>query len=91
MKNLLGKSLEQLLDLRDDICKCDRCRADMVMRTMDNLPARYMDMITEGGHVSPEFNDEQIQLTATVIRELMDAIDHIARSPDHETEPVPRK
>lgn len=86
IKNYLEEEVAHLLDglleKRDDICKCSRCRADMMALALNRLPAKYTS--TDLGRAYVKMESAERQFRTDVIRELAKAMKQVAEKPRHE-------
>jgi competence protein ComFB len=81
MEEVVQDELEQLLAERDDVCKCQKCKFDMMVWTLNRLPPKYV--ITDRGRLYTKLKEQEIQFKADVVQELTKAIDVIRKHPNH--------
>ena len=81
MEEVVQDELEQLLAERDDVCKCQKCRFDMMVWALNRLPPKYV--ITDRGRLYTKLKEQEIQFKADVVQELTKAIDVIRKHPNH--------
>ncbi len=81
MEDVVQDELELLLNERQDICKCNKCKLDMMVWTLNRLPPRYV--ITNRGRLYTKLKEQEIQFKADVVKELTKAIDFVAKNPQH--------
>ena len=79
MEDIVKNVLEALFSKRDDICKCDRCRLDIVAWALNRLPPRYI--VTDKGRLYAKLKEQEVQFRADVVTQITAAITHIAREP----------
>ena len=81
MEEVVQDELEQLLAERDDVCKCQKCRFDMMVWALNRLPPKYV--ITDRGRLYTKLKEQEVQFKADVVQELTLAIDVIKKHPNH--------
>ena len=81
MEDVVEEELDLLLSERDDICKCQKCRFDMMVWALNRLPSRYV--ITNKGRIYTKLKEQEIQFKADVVKELTRAILYISKNPQH--------
>lgn len=81
MEDVVEDELELLLKERDDVCKCQKCKLDMMVYALNRLPARYV--ITNRGRLYTKLREQEIQFRADVVKELTKAIIYISKNPEH--------
>ena len=81
MEDVVQDELELLLDERDNICKCQKCKLDMMVWTLNRLPPKYV--ITNKGRLYTKLKEQEIQFRADVVKELTKAISYIGAHPQH--------
>ena len=64
-----------------DICMCDRCRTDMMMIALNNLPPRYVS--THKGAVLQRAKGMELQYEVEVLTEVMRAVQIVGGQPHH--------
>jgi competence protein ComFB len=81
MEDVVQDELELLLSERDDICKCQKCRFDMMVWALNRLPPKYV--ITDRGRLYTKLKEQEVQFKADVVKELTKAILYISKNPQH--------
>jgi len=81
MEDVVQDELELLLSERDDICKCQKCRFDMMVWALNRLPPKYV--ITDRGRLYTKLKEQEVQFKADVVKELTKAILCISKNPQH--------
>ncbi len=77
VKDELDKSLADITD----ICKCQKCKFDMMVWALNRLPAKYV--LSDKGRLYTKLTEQETQFRADVVRELTKAILHVGRNPRH--------
>jgi competence protein ComFB len=81
MEEIVKKKLFELIKSRD-ICKCERCLADIQAIVLNNLPPRYT--VTGRGDALARFELLiAAQSNVDMIRELQAAIEKVSSHPRH--------
>jgi competence protein ComFB len=81
MEEVVQDELEELLGEREDVCKCQKCRFDMMVWALNRLPPKYV--ITDRGRLYTKLKEQEVQFKADVVQELTKAIDVIRKNPKH--------
>jgi competence protein ComFB len=81
MEEVVQDELEVLLSERPNVCKCQKCRCDMMLYALNRLPPRYV--LSDRGRVFTRLKEQEIQFKADVIKEVSKAIDTVSRNPQH--------
>ena len=81
MEDIVSDALEELLVQKDDICKCQKCKLDMMVWALNRLPPKYS--VSEKGRFFTKLEEEGVQSKADVVRELATAITNISKNPRH--------
>ena len=80
MEDIVLSNLNLLLE-KEDMCKCEKCRLDIMALALNRLPSKYV--VTQKGHVYAKLAELELQLKADVIRELTRAIEIVKKNPQH--------
>lgn len=84
-KNYMEDAVEMMLNRvapqYRDICMCDRCRTDMMMIALNNLPPRYVS--THKGAVLQRAKGMELQYEVEVLTEVMRAVQIVGGQPHH--------
>lgn len=81
MEKAVFNIIDNVLNKRDDICKCDKCKLDIIAIVLNNLPPKYV--VTEKGELYSRVNEMEIQFGADIIKEIVKAVDIVLKSPRH--------
>ena len=71
MEDAVDHMLKRLAPQYPDICMCDRCRTDMMMIALNNLPPRYVS--THKGDVLNRAEGMELQYEVEVLTETVRA------------------
>ena len=81
MEEVVQDELELLLEERNDVCKCQKCRFDIMVWALNRLPPKYV--ITDRGRLYTKLKEQEIQFKTDVVKELTKGIDVIRKNPKH--------
>lgn len=81
MEEVVKDTLEKLLSKKQDICKCQKCKLDMMAHALNRLPPKYV--VSDKGIVFTKLQEVEIQFRADVTKELTRAIEHVSKNPQH--------
>lgn len=81
MEDAVKHVLEGLLASKKEVCKCPKCKLDIVALALNQLPSKYV--VTETGRMYTKLKEQEIQFRADIIRELTKAITTVSSKPRH--------
>jgi len=81
MEDVVQDEMEELLSERDNVCKCNKCKLDMMVWALNRLPARYV--ITDRGRLYTKLKEQEVQFKTDVVKVLTRAIDFVSKNPQH--------
>ena len=81
MEDVVKDTLEDLVSKREDICKCEKCKFDMMAWALNRLPPKYI--VSDRGRIFTKLQGVEAQFRADVVRELTKAISRITKNPQH--------
>ncbi|MCL2665002.1 MAG: late competence development ComFB family protein [Defluviitaleaceae bacterium] len=81
MEDCVEGMLPQILD-QLDICKCDRCKMDILAYVLNKLPPKYV--VTRKGHLYTKINAIQTQFDVDIISAITQAAAIVSKQPRHE-------
>lgn len=84
MENIVWQQVDQVMERHEDICKCERCRHDIVALALNFLPPRYL--VTERGETYARVKLLEQQFNIDVVTAITNAIIIVARRPRHDDE-----
>lgn len=82
MEDLVISEVEKIFQEREDMCKCDKCKLDVVALVLNRLPSKYV--VTAKGRVYTKLQQLDIQFRSDVLRELTKAIKFVKDNPKHD-------
>ena len=81
MEDAVRGVLDNILSERNDLCKCDKCRLDMLAWALNRLPSKYV--VTSKGRVYTKLEEINIQFKTDIIREAARAVEYVRNNPRH--------
>ncbi len=81
MENIVGKNMAMQLAKRKDLCRCERCRLDIMAFALNHLPPKYV--VTKKGGIYTRLAEMEFQLNADVTREVYKAIEVVRKNKRH--------
>lgn len=81
MEDMVAEILENLLSERNDLCRCKKCKQDMIALTLNKLPCKYI--VTEKGRLYTKLTELELQLKVDIIKELIKAMNIVKANPQH--------
>ncbi len=81
MENIVEKNMAMQLAKRRGLCKCERCRMDIMAFALNHLPAKYV--VTKKGGIYTRLAEMEFQLNADVTREVYKAIEVVRKNKRH--------
>ena len=81
-EELVTQTLEKIYETRDDICKCEICRLDVLAYALNTLPPKYI--VTDTGYVYARVEEFRVQREVDVIVAINRAIEIVKKNPRHE-------
>ncbi|MBE0067734.1 late competence development ComFB family protein [Thermoanaerobacterium thermosaccharolyticum] len=88
LRNYMEEAVKDTLDsvLKDlDVCKCEKCRLDIMALTLNSLPSKYY--VTEKGELYNKVNELKRQFEVDIISKITQAAyfvnEHKRHGDDH--------
>lgn len=81
MEDLVASKLDDLM-AQADVCCCNRCKADVLALTLNNLPPRYVVCIS--GDIYTRFDSTKLQSQADITAKMLWAISVVKCNPHHD-------
>ena len=83
MVEAVKETLDSVLSVYD-VCKCEKCRMDIIALALNRLPPRYV--VRTSGAALTRFTLSREQERADVITAIAQAIEIVSKNPRHEPE-----
>lgn len=81
MEEQVRMILDEQLEQRTEICRCDHCVADMMVYALNRLPARYVSK--QRGRTFSRIGMSDDQGRASVLAAVLSAIKVVSQTPNH--------
>ena len=72
MEDVVEAFLDDILDETEGVCRCPKCRLDILAIALNKLPPRYV--VTEKGMVYAKAAELELQFKADVIKDITKAV-----------------
>ncbi|SDY48041.1 competence protein ComFB [Proteiniborus ethanoligenes] len=83
MEEVVYRYVDEVLKKFDnEVCKCEKCRLDIIALALNNLPPRYT--VTEKGKLFTKVKEMESQYGVDIIREITKAIEVVSKKPRHD-------
>jgi len=80
MEELIAQRTDELLKIMN-ICKCGKCRLDIMALALNDLPAKYV--VTEKGELYTKLNELEQQFGVSVDTAIIKAAVFVNKNPKH--------
>lgn len=81
MEACVAELLPAVID-KSDICKCDKCRMDIMAYALNHLPPKYV--ATRKGHMYAKLDAMHTQFSTDIITALSTGMEIVGANPRHE-------
>jgi len=81
MEDIVKEEVDNLLAEKENICKCAKCKLDMMAWALNRLPPKYV--VSDKGRIFTRLQGVETQFRADVTIQLMKAISQISKNPQH--------
>lgn len=82
MEEVVESTMKEILDHRDDVCKCDRCMMDIKALALNHLPPKYV--VTDKGYLYTRINELESQFKADITVAVTNALKVVRVRPRHD-------
>lgn len=85
LKNYMEEIVFSVIDdvLKDiDVCKCERCKMNIIAISLNNLPSKYV--VAEKGELYSKVNMFKMQVEVDVMTEIIKAAMIVKKNPQHQ-------
>ncbi|HWR38802.1 MAG TPA: late competence development ComFB family protein [Patescibacteria group bacterium] len=79
MEEIVVHTLDQVLDKKPDVCRCEECRESMRALALNSLPPAYA--VTQRGESFAKSKELDIQLNADVLAAVCRAMEIVSANP----------
>jgi competence protein ComFB len=81
MEDIVFDASERLFSEASDICKCEKCKLDVVALALNRLSPKYV--VTQRGRVYTKLDTLALQSKADVVKEITKALEIVKKNPRH--------
>lgn len=81
IEKVVKEVLEDILSRKNDICKCEKCRLDIMAIALNNLPPQYY--VSDKGEVFSKLMSTYADMRTKVLTEVTKAVMQVEKQPFH--------
>ncbi len=81
-EKVVREVLDEILNKREGICKCEKCRLDIMAIALNNLPPQYY--VSEKGEVFSKLLATYVETRTKVVTEVTKAAMQVEKQPHHQ-------
>ena len=81
IEKVVREVLDDILARKSDICKCEKCRLDMMAIALNNLPPQYY--VSDKGEVFSKLMSTYADMRTKVLTEVTKAVMQVEKQPSH--------
>jgi len=81
MEDAVENVLDDIFSEREDICKCAKCKLDIMALALNQLPAKYV--VTHKGRIYAKLQNINIQFKTDIVREVAKSVERVKGNPQH--------
>ena len=81
-EKVVREVLDEVLDKKEGLCKCEKCRLDIMAIALNNLPPQYY--ISQKGEVFSKLLASYMDTRIKVITEITKALLQVQKEPHHD-------
>ena len=82
MEKLVKSKLEDVLNMRKDICHCEQCKLDIMAVALNNLTPRYI--VTDRGKLYTRLDMMEVQFGVDILMAISKGIKVVTEHPRHQ-------
>ncbi len=80
MEDVVNKKIDSVLNLMN-ICKCEKCRLDIMAIALNDLPPRYV--VTDTGELFSKVRELEQQFEVDIETAIVKAAIYVSKNPKH--------
>ena len=84
VEKIVWEKLDEIMSYKPDMCKCDKCKTDIVAYVLNRMDAKYVASEKGELYARAEYLDKDFN-TALIVN-LTEAIEVVAANPRHDKE-----
>lgn len=81
MESFVQERLERVLKQYPDCCQCEKCKMDITILSLNNLPGKYVN--TRKGDLYTRLDSYESVNDMLIVQEIAKAIEIVMRNPRH--------
>jgi len=81
MEDVVEDAYDAFAQANKEFCGCEKCRLDVIARTLNRLPAKYV--VTSKGAMYTKLDSLGMQSRTDVDKELARAVKAVSKNPKH--------
>ncbi len=81
MEDAVRNTLDEMMEKRTNVCKCSRCKLDIMAFALNHLPAKYV--VTDKGHTYTRVAEMAQQFNADLVVAISKGLKHVEKNPRH--------
>ena len=82
MEGFVKERIDKVLDMFPDCCRCEKCRQDILVLALNNLPPMYVNL--DKGELYTRLNSYDSAHEAKIIQEIAKAVEIVSKHPRHD-------
>lgn len=82
MEDAVHDTLTEMLGKRSNLCKCSRCKLDIMAFALNHLPPKYV--VTDKGHTYTRVAEMAQQFNADLVVAISKGLKHVGKNPRHD-------
>ena len=83
MEKVVREEVDAVVDIAGGACLCDRCREDIIARTLNRLPPKYV--VTRMGEVYTRIEELKVQRQTDLTVQILEAARVVREHPHHDS------
>ena len=81
LEDIVREELDKLLTDIKEVCKCEKCKLDMIAWTLNRIPSQYV--VTDKGRIYTRLKEQNLQARVDIMTALTKAILYVNKNPQH--------
>jgi len=82
MEEIVKNHLDEIMESRPELCKCNKCIDAIMIRVLSILPAKYIT--TDSGAMYALIDQVKVEQSSEILKELMKALEYLQEHPLHQ-------
>lgn len=81
MEDVVINKTDEIMNTMN-ICKCEKCRLDIIAISLNNLPSKYV--VTDKGELYSKVQELEQQFDVDIETQIVKAAVHVSKNPKHD-------